>query len=92
MAGWSFLRDGYPVKLSCHFSGTGVACRHIRPIDSFRTSTLSQIRVETFEVTVMRMAYVCYAALGLAVARWIFKRQPVLVTDPVRRFRASGLL
>jgi hypothetical protein len=48
--------------------------------------------VETFEVTVMRMAYVCYAALGLAVARWIFKRQPVLVTDPVRRFRASGLL
>ena len=38
----------------------------------------------------MRIMHVCYAALGFAVARWIFKRQPVV--DPVTRFRVSGLL
>jgi hypothetical protein len=38
----------------------------------------------------MRFMHVCYAALGFAVARWIFKRQPVV--DPVTRYRASGLL
>jgi hypothetical protein len=38
----------------------------------------------------MRFMHVCYAALGFAVARWIFKRQPVV--DPVARFRASGLM
>jgi hypothetical protein len=42
----------------------------------------------------MKLVYVCYAALGYAVARWIFQRQPVpvAVMDPVSRFRASGLL
>jgi hypothetical protein len=30
-----------------------------------------------------------YAALGFAVARWIFKRQAVV--DPVTRFRSQGL-
>jgi len=40
----------------------------------------------------MKLMHLCYAALGLAVARWIFKRQSVLVTDPVSRFRTSGLL
>jgi len=40
----------------------------------------------------MKLLNLCYAALGIAVARWIFKRQPVPVTDPVTRFRASGLL
>jgi len=38
----------------------------------------------------MRFMHVCYAALGFAVARWIFKRQPVV--DPVTRYRVSGLL
>jgi hypothetical protein len=38
----------------------------------------------------MKLMHVCYAALGFAVARWIFKRQPVV--DPVSRFRTSGLL
>jgi len=38
----------------------------------------------------MRLMHVCYGALGFAVARWIFNRQPVV--DPVTRFRASGLL
>jgi hypothetical protein len=40
----------------------------------------------------MKIVYVCYAALGYAVARWIFQRQPMPVTDPVTRLRSSGLL
>jgi hypothetical protein len=40
----------------------------------------------------MRLMYVCYAAIGFAVARWIFKREAVPVADPVTRFRAKGLL
>lgn len=40
----------------------------------------------------MKLVYVCYAALGFAVARWIFQREPLAVTDPVTRFRSSGLL
>jgi hypothetical protein len=40
----------------------------------------------------MKLWYFCYAALGVAVARWIFKRQSVPVMDPVTRFRTSGLL
>jgi len=40
----------------------------------------------------MKFWHLCYAALGLAVARWVFKRQPVPVTDPVHRLRSSGLL
>ena len=38
----------------------------------------------------MRMMHLCYAAIGFAVARWIFKRQAV--SDPVTRFRSQGLL
>jgi hypothetical protein len=33
-----------------------------------------------------------YAAIGFAVARWIFKRQASSVVDPVTRFRSQGLL
>jgi hypothetical protein len=40
----------------------------------------------------MKMVYVCYAALGYAVARWIFQRQALPIVDPVSRFRSSGLL
>jgi hypothetical protein len=40
----------------------------------------------------MKLVHLCYAALGYAVARWIFKREPVLVADPVTRLRSSGLL
>jgi hypothetical protein len=40
----------------------------------------------------MKLVHICYAALGYAVARWIFKRQPVPLADPVTRFRSSGLL
>jgi uncharacterized membrane protein YhdT len=38
----------------------------------------------------MRFMHLCYAALGFAVARWVFRRQPV--ADPVSRLRSSGLL
>ncbi len=38
----------------------------------------------------MKLMHICYAALGFAVARWVFKRQPV--ADPVSRLRCSGLL
>jgi hypothetical protein len=38
----------------------------------------------------MKFMHLCYAALGFAVARWVFKRQAV--ADPVSRLRASGLL
>ena len=40
----------------------------------------------------MKFWHLCYAVLGIAVARWVFKRQPVPVTDPVTRLRISGLL
>jgi len=40
----------------------------------------------------MKIVYVCYAALGYAVARWIFQRQPLPIVDPVTRLRSSGLL
>ncbi len=40
----------------------------------------------------MKLMHLCYAAVGFAVARWLFKRQPIPLTDPVTRFRSSGLL
>jgi hypothetical protein len=40
----------------------------------------------------MKLVHVCYAALGYAVARWLFKRQTVPVIDPVARFRTIGLI
>ncbi len=40
----------------------------------------------------MKFMHICYAAFGFAVARWIFKREQMLVADPVSRFRTSGLL
>ena len=40
----------------------------------------------------MRILHLCYAVLGIAVARWVFKRQLVTLTDPVNRLRNSGLL
>jgi hypothetical protein len=39
----------------------------------------------------MKIWHLCYAALGIAVASWVFKRQAVQV-DPVNRLRSSGLL
>jgi hypothetical protein len=41
---------------------------------------------------VMKLIHICYVALGFAVARLLFQRQPVPLTDPVTRLRISGLL
>jgi len=38
----------------------------------------------------MRKMHLFYAAIGFAVARWIFKRPAVV--DPVSRLRSQGLL
>jgi hypothetical protein len=38
----------------------------------------------------MKLMHLCYAALGFAIARWVFHREPV--ADPVARLRTSGLL
>ena len=40
----------------------------------------------------MKIMHLCYAAIGFAVARWIFRRQAMAVADPVTRFRSQGLL
>jgi hypothetical protein len=40
----------------------------------------------------MRLMHFWYAAIGFAVARWIFKRQGMAIADPVTRFRSQGLL
>jgi hypothetical protein len=40
----------------------------------------------------VKLIHVCYVALGFAVARMLFKRQPVPELDLVNRFRTSGLL
>jgi len=43
----------------------------------------------------MRLMNLCYAALGFAIARWVFHRQAVAVVDsadPIHRLRVSGLL
>jgi hypothetical protein len=40
----------------------------------------------------MKLVHFWYAAVGFAVARWIFKREPVALADPVTRFRTSGLI
>jgi hypothetical protein len=40
----------------------------------------------------LRLMHLCYAAVGFAIARIIFKREPIPVVDPVARFRASGLM
>lgn len=39
---------------------------------------------------VMKLLNVLYAAVGFAVARWIFQRRPVV--DPVSHLRSRGLL
>jgi hypothetical protein len=43
-------------------------------------------------VVAMKLMHLCYAALGFAIARWVFNRRALAVTDPVARYRTSGLL
>lgn len=40
----------------------------------------------------MRFLNLCYAAVGFALARWVFRRESVRVADPVARFRSAGLM
>jgi len=40
----------------------------------------------------MKLIHFCYAALGFAVARWVFGREPVPVAATIARLRSSGLL
>jgi hypothetical protein len=40
----------------------------------------------------MKLIHVCFAAMGFAMARWVFRREPVPAMDPVSRLRNSGLL
>src|SRR5207237_4366087 len=38
----------------------------------------------------MRLLHLCYAALGFAIARWVFNRHVVAIADPVARFRSRS--
>jgi hypothetical protein len=40
----------------------------------------------------MKIVQFCYVAFGFAVARWIFKREPMTAMDPVPHLRSAGLL
>ena len=64
----------------------------IVPIESEYFSPVCRLRLGQIGGHGMKMIHLCYAAIGFAVARWIFKRQSVPVADPVSRFRTSGLL
>jgi len=57
------------------------------------TNVVPPLRVNDSDWGVyMRMMHLCYAAIGFAVARWIFRRQAMPLVDPVTRFRSQGLL
>ncbi len=60
-------------------------------IDSDADPPLQRSGIRTLGV-LMRLMHLCYAALGFAVARWVFRREPMPITDPVTRLRSSGLL
>lgn len=65
-------------------------CVAIVPIE---VHVLPPLQVIEAELGVfMKVMHLCYAAIGFAVARWIFRRQAVPVVDPVTRFRSQGLL
>jgi len=63
----------------------------IVPIETGCTSPHKKVTKLEFG-GLMRMMYLCYAAIGFAVARLIFRRQATPVVDPVTRFRSQGLL
>ena len=64
----------------------------IVPIGSHEVPPLKQKRSSGILGVAMKIMHLCYAALGFAVARWIFRRQATAVVDPVTRFRSQGLL
>ena len=76
----------------CHADSTLVDCPSRAAIDNVATEAPSGVKAPGVDSMNVRWMHLCYVALGLAVARWIFRRQAVPVTDPVARFRTSGLL
>jgi len=64
------------LAVTCAYDGTGV----VTPQCQFRRGERT-----------MKIWHLCYAAVGIAVARWVFKR-PAVQMDPVNRLRSSGLL
>jgi hypothetical protein len=84
--------------LSCHASGTNGSLTYRYPLANLasvgcvRSPSLGSVDFKSVGWPYMRLVHVCYAALGFAVARWIFKREPVPANDPVTFFRTSGLL
>lgn len=40
----------------------------------------------------MKLAHVWFAAIGFAVARLVFRREPVPAPDLIARLRSSGLI
>ena len=78
----------YGTVVPCHFL-KGVA---IVPIRVGEVTPLKVINQAGLGGATMRMMYLCYAAIGFAVARWVFRREAVPVVDPVTRFRSQGLL
>ena len=60
-------------------------------LDMYRGVASPEVR-KTVWGSAVKLIHLCYAAVGFAIARWIFNRQPVPLSDPVSRFRASGLL
>ena len=76
--------------------GTVVPCCSCKAIDIVPIGLMnsSPERNERTDVgrSRMRLMHLCYAAIGFAVARWIFKRQALPIADPVSRFRSQGLL
>lgn len=87
--------------LLCHKHGTSGSLTYRCLVDIFASYSATHrtppkgeraSKKGFFGETLMKIVYVCYAALGYAVARWIFQRQPLPIVDPVTRFRSSGLL
>ncbi len=62
------------------------------PIESGAVTSPQNAKASPSRGEAMRLMNLCYAALGFAIARWVFHRQAVAVVDPVTRFRMSGLL
>ena len=64
----------------------------------FEVNVSSEFKTPLWQVSaatgvwVMKLVHIWYLAFGFAVARLLFKREPVPISDPVSRLRTSGLL
>jgi hypothetical protein len=85
----------FRLLLPCYFYGTVGPCPHAAALIScrYRLMLVPPLRISEVDSEAgvfMRKMHLVYAAIGFAVARWIFKRQAVV--DPVTQFRSQGLL